>query len=124
MTELIGQIMNISCNKAGEYKVYFWICPKDELILLQEIYNGQRNSITIHENIYSMIIRRNAEEFDMEPDDRLGECMEVYHEFEYNDNLNPTHRRKWKTAYLADNITNCLIQRNILSLWYSEEDYD
>ena len=75
--------------------------------------------------------RGSAEYYDMEldPGDRsmtpvgnLQEAFDVYHRFEYDDDLNPTLRRQWKTAALADQIVSCLFESRAFIRWHLDDD--
>ena len=58
----------------------------------------------------------------MKPLGDLQEAFDVHHRFEYDDNLNPTLRRQWRTASLADQIVSCLFESRALSAWRIDED--
>lgn len=52
----------------------------------------------------------------MAPDNDPGACMDVIHAYEYDDNLNPTLRRMWKTACLADKLGGRLFSSELLDV--------
>jgi hypothetical protein len=58
----------------------------------------------------------------MKPFGNLQEAFDVYHQFEYDDNLNPTLRRQWKTASLADQMVGCLFESRAFRMWHLDDD--
>jgi hypothetical protein len=60
----------------------------------------------------------------MSPEDELSECFDVFHEHEVCDDLNPTLRRLWKTARIADEIASRLLQSGALALVRTDETSD
>ena len=58
----------------------------------------------------------------MKPIGDLQEAFDVYHRFEYDNDLNPTLRRQWRTAALADQIVSCLLDSHALIRWHLDED--
>ncbi|HWO42165.1 MAG TPA: hypothetical protein VNO43_10215 [Candidatus Eisenbacteria bacterium] len=55
----------------------------------------------------------------MTPIGNLQNAFDVYHRYEYDDNLNPALRRQWKTAFLADQIVSALFESSALNTWRS-----
>jgi hypothetical protein len=49
----------------------------------------------------------------MTPKGLLQKAFDVHHQYEYSDDLNPTLRRQWRTACLADHIVNSLFPRRL-----------
>lgn len=72
--------------------------------------------------LYAMHI--DAESGTMAPEDELVECLDVYHEHETCEDLNPALRRLWKTARVADEIASRLLQSGALSLIRTDERAD
>jgi hypothetical protein len=58
----------------------------------------------------------------MKPIGNLQEAFDVYHRFEYDNDLNPTLRRQWRTAALADQIVSCLFESRAFSRWHLDDD--
>jgi hypothetical protein len=69
---------------------------------------------------YSMEL--DTAERSMKPIGDLQEVFDVYHRFEYDNNLNPTLRRQWRTAALADQIVSCLFESRAFSRWHLDGD--
>jgi hypothetical protein len=120
----VAQVAHIvQTDNPEEYSVRLVVNSQQEIALLQEaIAQGSEQPI-IHSYVYDMVVSVSTEGNSMTPDDELEACMEVLHEYEYDDNLNPTLRRKWKTAYLADNITERIFSSGLLEVWDSEKQY-
>jgi hypothetical protein len=57
---------------------------------------------------YSMVL--DSGKRSMTPKGLLQKAFDVHHQYEYSDDLNPTLRRQWRTACLADHIVNSLFQ--------------
>jgi hypothetical protein len=58
----------------------------------------------------------------MKPISDLQEAFDVYHQFEYDNDLNPTLRRQWRTAALADQIVSCLFDARAFIRWHLDDD--
>lgn len=57
----------------------------------------------------------------MKPIGTLQEAFDVYHRFEYDNDLNPTLRRQWRTAALADQIVSCLFKSGAFIRWHLDD---
>ncbi len=53
----------------------------------------------------------------MTPKDKLQECFDVHHKFEYSYGLNPKLRRQWKTTSLIDGIVDRIFKSRLLIDW-------
>lgn len=115
--EMIGRIINVNIDeRSADNTITLAVSPVNEVELYSDTDDNKNN---IHMRIYTMTISKDNEGYSMMPDDELEECMEILHEYEYSDNLNPTLRRKWKTATIADNIAYSLFTSNIFGIWNS-----
>ncbi|MFW5776601.1 MAG: hypothetical protein ACOCZB_04860 [Spirochaetota bacterium] len=110
-------------DEPGEYSVRFTVVSAHEIQAVQEATDKNKEPPVVHAHTYDMVISLSGGDRSMMPDDDLEECMEVYHEHEHVENLNPSLRRMWKTAYIADNITATLFNSGVLEVWDSEKVY-
>lgn len=58
----------------------------------------------------------------MKPIGDLQDAFDVYHQFEFDNDLNPKLRRQWRTAALADLIVNCLFESRAFTKWHLDDD--
>jgi len=68
---------------------------------------------------YALVVDPDASS--MAPDGELEECFEAYHAHEYDEGLNPTLRRQWKTARIADEIASRLLSSGALAVIAADE---
>lgn len=105
----VATILDIRHAGDGELRVRFLVTPMGD-----EGPSGEGRT-------YEMLLDGNG----MAPLDDLEACFEVYHEYDYDEGLNPRLRRQWKTANLGDQIAAWLITGGVAEglrrVWLSEE---
>jgi hypothetical protein len=110
MENFIGKVQSINPNFHKGFDVVIIIYNENQLDLILDI--NRDTPFTINEFEYKILIYNNEMSH---PDcESLNEIMEVYHKYEYSDNLNATLRRQWKIAQLIDNIAYKIISFGIL----------
>ena len=108
--ESAGDVLPQTGLISHEYTMFLYELLLTEPSAIIDVYNDM--VVSVSENSRTTI-----------PDDDFEEGMEVLHAHEYRENLNPTLRRKWKTAYLADTVAARIFSSGLLEVWYSEEEY-
>ena len=98
------------------------MCSQREILLARQAADDHKTTPAVHPAVYDMFLCVSADgDRNMIPDDDLSECMDVYHEYEYDDGLNPALRRQWKTGSLADAIASRTFESSLLDIWHSEQ---
>jgi hypothetical protein len=119
MEKFSAMINSILQNPGEGFDVSVTIYNESEFELF---YDQTRDKpFNLNAKAYILHINENALAF---PDgSELHEVMDVFHQYEYSNNLNPTLRRQWKTGLLIDELVYRLINSGILNK-ISEEDVD
>ena len=111
MEKYSANIYSIVQNKEKGFDVTVTIYNENEFELLHD--QNRDNPFDLNAKTY--IININENELSFPGDSELHEAMEVAHEYEYSNNLNPKLRRLWKTASLIDEIAYRLINSGVLT---------
>ena len=111
MEKYSANIYSIIQNKEKGFDITVTIYNENEFELLYD--QNRDNPFDLNAKTY--IININENELSFPGDSEIHEAMEVVHEYEYSNNLNPKLRRLWKTASLIDEIAFRLINSGVLS---------
>ncbi|MEI6596009.1 MAG: hypothetical protein WCO28_10640 [Bacteroidota bacterium] len=110
MEELRLKITNIKIKSPDEIEISINVWDENDVTtilenLTDEIETPQK---FLRSNNYSFLISPLS--YALEPLNELEECLDIYHENESFENLNPKLRRQWKTANLVDSLTHKLFK--------------
>ena len=111
MEKYSANIYSIIQNKEKGFDITVTIYNENEFELLYD--QNRDNPFDLNAKTY--IININENELSFPEDSEIHEAMEVVHEYEYSNNLNPKLRRLWKTASLIDEIAFRLINSGVLT---------
>lgn len=111
MEKYSASINSIIQNKELGYDITLTIYNESEFELLHD--KDRENRFNINAKTYTININEN--ELSFPGGSEIHEAMEVLHEYEYPNNLNPKLRRLWKTASLIDEIAFRLINSGVLT---------
>lgn len=118
--EKFSVIINSLIQNPGEgFDVSVTIYNESEFELLYD----QTRDEPFNLNAKTFILHINENTLSFPGGSELHDVMDVYHQYEYSNNLNATLRRQWKTGLLIDEVVFRLINSGILSK-ISEEDVD
>lgn len=117
MEKYSANIYSIIQNKEKGFDITVTIYNENEFELLHD--ENRDNPFDLNAKTY--IINIDENELSFPQGSEIHEAMEVLHEYEYSNNLNPKLRRLWKTAALIDEIAFRLINSGILTK-ISEDD--
>ena len=108
MEQIVFKITNIQVFSKEKIEISIKVQDKNIIGKSVEKFlkNAEENNETLELiNDYTFII--NPRKYSMTPNTmELSKCFDVFHEHEYCNNLNPTLRRKWKTADIVDKLTS------------------
>ncbi|MDX9694650.1 MAG: hypothetical protein RBT49_02565 [Bacteroidales bacterium] len=110
MEKFSARIKCIVPNPDKGFDVTITVCNESEFDLLLD--KTRDNTFIVKDKTYTFTI--NGNEMNHPGNCEINEIMNVYHKYEFSDNLNPTLRRMWKTGSLIDNIVYKLINTGIL----------
>ena len=110
-----SRIKKIEYLSESNYKVEINITNISEIDKILVFEDDEANFI-LHGYNYEFIIENNA----MQPLGEANECMEVFHQNEICENLNPTLRRQWAVASIIVDIAGNLITNTILRVYRSD----
>jgi len=111
MEKYSANIYSIIQNKEKGFDVTVTIYNENEFELLHD--QNRDNPFDLNAKTYIININENVLSFP--EDSEIHEAMDVVHEYEYSNNLNPKLRRLWKTASLIDEIAYRLINSGVLT---------
>jgi hypothetical protein len=72
--------------------------------------------------IHTFLVRDSHGGFAMDPDDHLGDCMEMMSSANIDELVSPRLRRMWLTGALADEVMGTLAQSGLLKVMHVDED--
>lgn len=128
MEEYLAQLTSLTKPEPFLYRVEFMVCLATEL---EDVLKSQMGDViqgVTHENFYSFTIRPTEDGFSVDPEDSLNDCFQVYHQYEYVDNLEPRLRRLWKSAYLTNQMVQTLVNAHVFdfvsSVPHDEQEED
>ena len=110
-----GIVQNIVMVGDGEYRVTF------------RAYNERDVEATFCENedvpftLYSMIACRGEKDFSLIAEGPLADCINILHENNTVETVQPDEIEKWKIGLLANDIVSSLVDDGMFASW-SEED--
>ena len=111
MEKYSANIYSIIQNKEKGFDITVTIYNENEFELLYD--QNRDNPFDLNAKTYIININENVLSFP--EDSEIHEAMDVVHEYEYSNNLNPKLRRLWKTASLIDEIAYRLINSGVLT---------
>ncbi len=117
MEKYSAHINSIVQNSEQGYEIKITIYNEGEFELLFDKTRDKQFNL----NAKTYILHINGNTMSFPSGDEINEIMDVYHEYEFSNNLNPTLRRQWKTGNLVDEIAYRLISSGILCK-ISEDD--
>lgn len=95
MEKYSANIFRIIQNKEKGFDVTVTIYNENEFELLHD--QNRENPFDLNAKTY--IININENELSFPVDSEIHEAMEIVHEYEYSNNLNPKLRRLWKNSF-------------------------
>ena len=121
--EVVGKLVAIAVDEErGGYLVQFWVGHElSEQATLNEAFALLKSMDALQRQLFTVHINWDGEQFTLEPDEALAECLELYDEHESSEDLEPPFDRQWKTAQIADAIISQLIEANAFGVWRSAE---
>ena len=121
--EVVGKLVAVAVDEErGGYLVQFWVGHElTEQPTLNEVFALLKSIDALQRQLFTVHINWDGDQFTLEPDEALAECLELYDEHESPDDLEAPFDRQWKTAQIADAIISQLIEANAFGVWRSAE---
>jgi hypothetical protein len=110
MEKFSAMINSIIQNPEEGFDVSVTIYNENEFELLHDVTRNE--AFNLNAKTYAIHLNGNALSF---PEgSEIHEVMEVFHAYEFSNNLNPKLRRQWKTGSLIDEIAYRIFSSGIL----------
>ena len=124
--EVVGKLVAVAMDEErGGYLVQFWVGHElAERPTLNEAFALLRTMDALQRELFTVHVAYDGEQFTLEPDEALAQCLELYDEHDSAEELEPPLDRQWKTAQIADAIISQLIEANVFGAWRSADMVD
>ena len=117
--EVVAKVMSVAFDdELDGYVVHFWVGQEltDEPSLNEALaLIGSMDSL--RREVFAMVIRQEDNEYTMEPDEDLAECLVIFDEHQSADELEAPLSRQWKTGQMAEALTTHLVNSNVFGIW-------
>ena len=122
--EVVAKVISVAFDDDMDgHVVHFWVGQElaDEPSLNEALsLIGSMDSL--QRETFAMIIREEDNEYTMEPDEDLAECLIIFDAHNSADELEQPLSRQWKTGQMAEALTTHLVNSNLFGVWRTGED--
>lgn len=114
MEEFEFRITNIKIITPDEIEISINVWDKNQVTIILENLSDEKDSKEKIMRVDSYSFTICPISYTMEPCKKceLEECFDIYHKYEYSDNLSPSLRRHWKVANIVDNLTSFFFKQD------------
>lgn len=122
--EVVAKILQIAIDEENEgYVVHFWVGQElADNPTLNEAFALLGSMDSLQREVYSFLVQWEDDEFTMEPDEDLAECLAIFDQYDDCNSLGPQLSRQWKTGQMAEAIVTHLVNANVFGVWRTTED--
>ena len=117
--EVVAKILAIAADEEHDgYVVQFWVGKEfNDTPTLNEAFALLGSMDSLQRTTYSFMVRWEENEFTMEPDEALAECLAIYDQYGPDHELGPPLDRQWKTGQVAEALVTQLVHANVFGAW-------
>ncbi len=116
MEDYRGVVQNVVMVGDGEYRVTFRTYSNDDL----DTAFWENEDVPFE--LYSLIARREDDEYAFIAEGRLTDCVSVLRENSAVDTVPQEEVEKWKVGVVASNIVSSLADQGMFTPWSAEEE--
>lgn len=117
--EVVAKVISVTLDEdGGGYLVEFWVGQElNDQPTLSEAFAVLGSMDGLQREIFSFVVRWEDEEYTMEPDEALAECLALFDKHDAVDELGSPLDRQWKTGQVAEALVTHLVNSNLFGVW-------
>ena len=116
----VAQMTGITLLDEGNWRVDFWICPREALELLAESDDDEAELADL--KVHSVELEHDDDGFCMIMDESLSAGFAVHEGNPEGTDLEGEERALWESAELTTQLLASIVENNVLGVWPDEDD--